>query len=268
MLIAQISDLHVRGDNTPANTFVPTNALLEACVAHLNTLDPRPDVVLATGDLVDLGRDVDYALLRDILAPLEMPIFLIPGNHDSREGLRRAFSDSAHLAAEPDWIQDAVEDWPVRLIALDTVDPGQPHGVLDAARLAWLDARLAVQPERPTVLFMHHPPFRTGIHHMDQINLIEGAAGLGAIVRRNPQVERVLCGHVHRPIQLRWHGTIASVAPSPAHQVMLDLRAVGPSVFKLEPPACQLHLWHADQGIVSHTSVIGDYPGPYPFHGG
>jgi 3',5'-cyclic AMP phosphodiesterase CpdA len=268
MLIAQISDLHVRGDNTPANTHVPTNALLEACVVHLNTLDPRPDVVLATGDLVDLGRDVDYALLREILAPLEMPIFLIPGNHDSREGLRRVFSDSAHLLAEPDWIQYTVEDWPVRLVALDTVDPGQPHGVLDAARLAWLDARLAEQPDRPTVLFMHHPPFRTGIYHMDQINLVEGAAGLGAIVRRNPQVERVLCGHVHRPIQLRWHGTIASVAPSPAHQVMLDLREEGPSVFKLEPPACQLHLWHEDQGIVSHVSMIGAYPGPYPFHGG
>jgi 3',5'-cyclic AMP phosphodiesterase CpdA len=268
MLIAQISDLHVRGDNTPANTFVPTNALLEACVAHLNTLDPRPDVVLATGDLVDLGRDVDYALLRDILAPLEMPIFLIPGNHDDRDGLRRAFSDSAHLVAEPDWIQYTVEGWPVRLIALDTVDPGQSHGVLDAARLAWLDARLAEQPDRPTVLFMHHPPFRTGIYHMDQINLIEGAEGLGAIVRRNPQVERVLCGHVHRPIQLRWHGTIASVAPSPAHQVMLDLRETGPSVFMLEPPACQLHLWHEDQGIVSHVSMIGAYPGPYPFHGG
>jgi 3',5'-cyclic AMP phosphodiesterase CpdA len=268
MLIAQISDMHVRGDRTPANGRVPTNDLLAACVRHLNALDPRPDVVLATGDLVDLGRDIDYALLREILAPLRMPIFLIPGNHDSREGLRRAFAGSAQLSAEPDWIQYVVEDWPVRLIALDTVEPGQPQGALDAARLAWLEARLAERPERPTVLFMHHPPFRTGIHHMDQINLVAGADALGALVRRNPQVERVLCGHVHRPIQLRWHGTIASVAPSPAHQVMLDLRAAGPSAFTLEPPACQLHLWQADQGIVSHTSVIGDYPGPYPFHDG
>jgi 3',5'-cyclic AMP phosphodiesterase CpdA len=268
MLIAQISDLHVRGDHTPANTHVPTNALLEACVAHLNALDPRPDVVLATGDLTDLGRDQDFALLREILAPLAMPVFMIPGNHDDRAGLRRAFPEASHLAAEPDWIQYTVEDWPVRLVALDTVDPGEPHGRLCAARLAWLDARLAEQPERPTVLFMHHPPFKTGIAHMDDINLIEGAEALGAIVRRNEQVERVLCGHVHRPIQLRWHGTIASVAPSPAHQVMLDLRSEGPAAFKLEPPACQLHLWRDDQGIVSHTSVIGDYPGPYLFHGG
>ena len=136
MLIAQISDLHVRGDNTPANTYVPTNALLEACVRHLNALDPRPDVVLATGDLVDLGRDVDYALLREILASLDIPVFLIPGNHDDREGLRRAFSDSAHLSAEPDWVQYTVEDWPVRLVALDTVDPGQSH--VGASPSSWL----------------------------------------------------------------------------------------------------------------------------------
>jgi 3',5'-cyclic AMP phosphodiesterase CpdA len=267
MLMAQISDMHVRGDRQPANGRVPTNDLLEACVAHLNALDPRPDLVLATGDLVDLGSDDDYGVLRELLAPLAMPIFPIPGNHDERGALRRAFR-GVPLGGEPDWIQYAVEDWPVRLIALDTLDPGQSHGVLDAARLAWLDARLAEQPRRPTVLFMHHPPFRTGIAHMDEINLIEGGDGLGAIVQRNPHVERVLCGHVHRPIQVRWHGTIASIAPSPAHQVMLDLRPGAPALFKLEPPACQLHLWHEGQGVVSHTSVIGDYPGPYRFHGG
>jgi 3',5'-cyclic AMP phosphodiesterase CpdA len=268
MLIAQISDMHIRGDRTPANGRVPTDALLEACVAHLNALDPRPDLVLATGDLVDLGRDLDYALLRDILAPLRMPVYPIPGNHDERGALRRAFADRAYLADEPDWIQYTVEDWPVRLIALDTLDPGQPHGVLDEPRLAWLAARLAEQPARPTVVFMHHPPFATGIQHMDRINLVQGADALGALVGRNPQIERVLCGHVHRPIQIRWHGTIASIAPSPAHQVMLDLRPGAPARFKLEPPACQLHLWQEAMGLVSHVSVIGDFAGPYRFHDG
>ncbi|HEX7006946.1 MAG TPA: phosphodiesterase [Alphaproteobacteria bacterium] len=268
MLIAQISDLHVRGDHSLANSRVPTNAALEACVAHLNALDPRPDVVLATGDLTDFGTDEDFAVLRALLAPLAMPVFMIPGNHDDRAALRRAFPEARHLAAEPDWIQYTIEDWPVRLIALDTVVPGQSHGALCAGRLAWLDARLAEQPERSTVIFMHHPPFKTGIAHMDDIKLVEGEEALGAIVRRNPQVERVLCGHVHRPIHVRWRGTIASIGPSPAHQVMLDLRPDGPAVFKLEPPACQLHLWRPDQGLISHLSVIGDYPGPFPFHGG
>ena len=74
MLIAQISDLHVRGDHTPASARVPTNTLLEACVRHLNALDPLPDVVLATGDLVDHGSDRDYQVLREILAPVAMPV--------------------------------------------------------------------------------------------------------------------------------------------------------------------------------------------------
>ena len=133
------------------------------------------------------------------------------------------------------------------------------------ARLAWLERTLAEGAGRPTVLVMHHPPFATGIAHMDAIGLLEGAAELGALVARHPEIERVLCGHVHRAIEARWHGTIASVAPSTAHQVRLDLSPKGASAFVMEPPGFQLHLWRDGLGIVSHTAAIGRFAGPYPF---
>ena len=113
---------------------------------------------------------------------------------------------------------------------------------------------------------MHHPPFATLIGHMDGMGL-EDPAALEDVIDRNPQVERVLCGHLHRPIQARFGGTIASTCPSPAHQVALDLTAEAPARFKMEPPAFQLHAWRADTGVVTHTAYIGEFPGPYPFQG-
>jgi 3',5'-cyclic AMP phosphodiesterase CpdA len=124
-----------------------------------------------------------------------------------------------------------------------------------------------VQPRRPTVVIMHHPPFTTGIGHMDKIGLAD-ASGLATVIGRHPQVERVLCGHIHRPIQVRFAGTIASTCPSPAHQVALDLDPAALSRFMMEPPGYQLHQWGAAMGVVSHTAFIGEFAGPYPFYEG
>jgi len=92
-----------------------------------------------------------------------------------------------------------------------------------------------------------------------------GAAALGRLVERHPRIERILCGHVHRPIQVRWRGTLASTAPSTAHQVVLDLRSGAAGTFAMEPPGYQLHTWSKDLGIVSHTATIGRFDGPYLF---
>jgi 3',5'-cyclic-AMP phosphodiesterase len=192
-----------------------------------------------------------------------MPVYLIPGNHDRREALREVFADAPYWP-KGERLSYVVEDYPVRLVALDTLLPGRTEGELGEEQLAWLAARLAEGPGKPTIVFMHHPPFPTAIGHMDAINCRDGAA-MAAVIARHPQVERVLCGHHHRPIQLRWAGTIASVAPSTAHQVTLDLTPGAPSSFHLEPPAFHLHCWVEGAGIVTHQAYIGAFPGPYPF---
>jgi 3',5'-cyclic-AMP phosphodiesterase len=264
MLIAQITDFHIKARGKIAYRVIDTAACLAAAVAAVAALDPGPDIVVATGDLTDFGRPEEYALLRELLAPLGRPVYLVPGNHDEREAMRQAFRVDGYLPASG-FLHYAIEDHPVRLVALDTVIPGQSGGELCEKRLQWLDRTLAEAPERPTVIIMHHPPFATGIAHMDRIGL-DGADRFAAILARNPQVERVLCGHLHRSIQARLGSrAIASTAPSTAHQVTLDLTPDGPPGFMLEPPGYQLHLWRPESGMVSHTAVIGRYAGPYPF---
>jgi 3',5'-cyclic-AMP phosphodiesterase len=257
MLIAQITDTHIKPDGDLAYRRVDTASALARAIDHMLHLETRPDVVLATGDLVDAGMEMEYARLRQLLAPLPMPVYLIPGNHDDRAAMRRVFADHAYLPREG-FMQYVVDEGPVRLIALDTLLPGSGGGLMDAERIAWLDARLAVAPTRPTVIFMHHPPFKTGIAYMDTIGL-EGADALAAVVRRYPNVERVVCGHLHRSIQSRWAGTVASTAPSTAHQLYLDVRQEATLGWTLEPPGYALHLWREDVGLVSHVATVGDF---------
>lgn len=260
MIIAQITDLHVVASNTLCQGQVDTNALLEKVVAHINQLEPVPDCVIATGDLTDHGTVEEYAVLRNVLRPLLPPLFVIPGNHDQRENLLSAFIEHAYLPPSgAPFIQYAIDDYPVRLIGLDTVTPGKPEGLFCAERLAWLENTLNADRHKPTLIFMHHPPFRTGLRKMDAYGLY-GGREMEAIVSKYPQVKRVTCGHVHRPIQLIWGGTLACSAPSTCHQIQLNLMETGMSDYIMEPPAVLLHRLDPHYGLTTHLSFISsDY---------
>ncbi|OJA93179.1 phosphodiesterase [Burkholderia ubonensis] len=266
MLLAQISDLHIKRPGQLAYQRVDTAAALARCIVRLNALEPRPDAVLITGDLVDFGRDDEYAQLRDLLAPLEIPYYLMVGNHDDRAALRRAFAD------RPEWqdgefVQYAFDVGAVRVLSLDSQVPGASAGDLCDARLAWLAAQLDAARDRPVIVALHHPPFASGIGHMDALRLAPAAAAkLDALLRGYPNVERVLCGHVHRTMFARFGGTIASAVPAPAHQVAFDLRDHAPSAFRLEPPAFAVHRHTPDAGVITHHVYVDEGDGPYPFY--
>jgi len=264
MLLCQISDLHVMAKRALAYGVVDTAECLERCVQRIVALDPVPDMVIATGDLVDSPDSGSYGLLREILSALPLPVYLMPGNHDERRELRAAFPEHRYLQRDAEFLHYAIDDYPVRVLALDTVVPGEPAGELCARRLDWLERRLA-ESDAPTVIALHHPPFFTGIGHMDQMGLADPRS-LERIVRRFPQVQRLICGHLHRPIQALFASTMVNVCPSTAHQVWLDLKPDGKARFVMEPAAFQMHLWAADT-LVTHTVYTQRYDGPYPFDG-
>jgi 3',5'-cyclic AMP phosphodiesterase CpdA len=261
MLIAHITDTHITPPGTLLMGIVDTASALERAVAALNRLDPSPDITVLTGDLVESGAPEEYAHLRTLLAPLRMPIFAIPGNHDAREPMREAFIGDGYLPRQG-FLDYVIEDYPLRIVALDTLIPGEGGGAVCSQRLRSLDRTLSGAQDRPTLVLMHHPPFVTGISRIDRLGL-DGRAAFAEIVRRHPQVERIACGHLHRPIESRFAGTVAGTAPSTAHQILLDLRPDARVSFAFEPPGYQLHYWREDAGLVTHTVSIGDWPGPY-----
>jgi len=269
MLIAQISDLHIKPPGMVAYQHVDTAAALARCIEELNRFAPRPDLVVISGDLVDTPLKDEYDHLIRLLAPLEIAYAAIPGNHDDRALMRAALPGQRY--AQPTGPLNSVHTvGNLDVVLLDSTVPGDDHGELDAATLTWLDATLGASAARPALLFLHHPPFATGIGHMDEINL-HNANDLAAILRQHQRARLVAAGHVHRATLTTFAGAAATLCPAPNHAVALDFDARLPAALKIEPPAFHLHAWFPDDGfgrIVTHSVPIGDFEGPYPFFDG
>jgi 3',5'-cyclic AMP phosphodiesterase CpdA len=262
-VIAQITDLHIKKPGVLAYGHVDTALALRRLVACLEAFQPRIDLVVVTGDLVDGGAPQEYAHLRQLLAPLQLPLIVCPGNHDDRDALRSAFHDQAFSTTHA--CNSLAEIEGLVILMLDTSTPGAPHGTLDSETVDWLATTLAQCRGRPVALFMHHPPFMTGIGHMDQ-QCLRSADVLERLVREHGNVRLVAAGHVHRAVFTGFAGTTASIAPAPNHAVALDLAGALPPVFMIEPPGFHLHAWLAGRGeLVTHQVSIGTFDGPHPF---
>jgi 3',5'-cyclic-AMP phosphodiesterase len=266
--IVQISDLHIKRQGQLAYGRVDTARALARCVAALNGFDPAPDFVVISGDLADTPTADEYQHLKQLLAPLKLPFVSVPGNHDARDMMRAAFPDQSYAAlAGP--LNQKLEVGDLDLLLLDTSVPGKPHGELDERSLRWLESVLAASDRRPALLFMHHPPFETGIWHMDRQNL-RNAEDLATIVRRHPRVKLLAAGHVHRATLTTFEGRPCTICPAPNHAVDLDLGHLREPSFKVEPPAFHLHIWLPGDGfgrVVTHQVPIGEFDGPHPFFG-
>jgi len=218
---------------------------LRRCVADINR--QRPDAVIFTGDTVQHGEPDEYAVLRDALTPLDAPLYIVPGNRDDAGNLRTAFCDLPHVAGTDRFLQYVIDDFPLRLVALDSTSRGERKGVYCRARQVWLDSVLCEQPRQPTCLFIHHPPFDVDDHYTGGYRRPEEAAALAEVVSRHPQVEALFCGHVHWSIERQWAGTEARIMPS----VAVDLRKGIDEEKARGKPIYMLHRWSRDNGLLS-----------------
>jgi len=255
MLIAQMSDPHITRPGEAGFHGGDAVAAVDRAVERILSLRPLPDVVLGTGDLAADGAPDEYAALRARLDRLPMPVYLVPGNHDRREWLRQAFADYGYWPADGELLHYTVEDRPLRLVALDTVVPDRPGGLMCPARLDWLDGTLAEAPHRPTLVFMHHPPAKLGLGAMDSM-WCEGGDAMAEVVRRHRQVIRIVCGHVHRPAILGWAGTVLCVAPSVTAQLELAWTDGAPSWSRTDPGAFLVHHWVPERGLATHVVTV------------
>ncbi len=233
ILIAQITDLHIKPPGELAYGKVDTAEALRKLVNALNRLRPAPDLVVVTGDLVDGGSPEEYQHLLLLLEGLKHPLAVTAGNHDDRRRAREAFPNQPFADGEA--LNQIRSLGPIDVVLLDSSVPGLPHGCLEPTTLNWLErALIRMGPSRPALLFLHHPPFATGIWHMDRQPLTNPEP-LAAIIARHPQVRLVAAGHVHRAVTTRFAGTVASICPAPNHAVALDLNQAMEPSFMIEP---------------------------------
>jgi 3',5'-cyclic AMP phosphodiesterase CpdA len=263
VLIAQISDTHVTDPGELLAGRIDSSAQLARMVAQIRSLETRPDCLLASGDLTDRGTVQAYSELRRLLAPLALPIYAIPGNHDRREPMRDAFADCAWMPRQRgSRLCYQIALGALTLIALDTLVDGEDYGMLGAGQLDWLQSRLDATSGLPTIVMLHHPPVNSGLAVMDAMKL-KDAAALGDLVSHYSHVERIVCGHLHRAMHARWRGTVVSVPSSPVEQLRLAFDPHAPLATLREPPGFLLHYWDAQDGLISHHVPVGDFPGPF-----
>ncbi len=268
MLIAQISDTHICAAGKKAYSVAHTDALLLRCIEHIKQLNPPPDLVLVSGDISYSDQPEEYRRAARLLDRLNMPYYVIPGNHDSRENLLAGFKHNHCPLTDEDrktgFINYTIDDYPLRLIALDSTRPGHPGGEFCPARADWLEHQLSLATGQPTIIFTHHPPLKLGVLETDRDGF-SGADRLGAIVARFPNIKRLFCGHTHLPTFSEWNGAIVSTCPSTGLQLLLDLTQQQPSQFYLDDPAYQLHHCTPEGNCVSHTVSVKPQDGPYSF---
>jgi 3',5'-cyclic AMP phosphodiesterase CpdA len=253
MLVAQITDVHLGFEQ--GNPDELNRRRLDATLAALAALDPRPDLLLATGDIADAGDDpVAYAAFVEATSGLPFPVFPALGNHDGRSAFAAAFPE---LPRPDGFCQYEIDRGPLRILVLDTLEEGRHGGAFCETRAAWLEARLAEAPERPTLIVVHHPPVDSGLSWMGENPDSAWMARLEAAVASHDNVVAAIAGHLHRPLVTRWAGTVLAVCPSTAPQVALDLgemdseRPDGRPMIVADPPVFGLHLWDGRR-LVSH----------------
>ena len=263
--VIQISDPHIVPDGYLAYSKVDTAKALARVVASINEKLPQigpVDMAIVTGDLTDFGTPGEYERFKQIMAPLAIPYCAVPGNHDARAAMRDAFADQGWMT------DDGAIHWVVELadfvvIGLDTLVEGAAHGALSEASLDFLGAQLSRLPDKPFLVGLHHPPFRTGINEMD-LNNLRDADPLRQALDRHPAEVRLVCGHVHRNTVFKFGNIPCQIAPGTSHAVTLEQRLGQMHSLTVEPGAFLLHEWRG--GFVSHHIYSGRFDGPYEFY--
>ncbi len=250
MIIAQISDTHVFRDAPDADLRASD---LERTIADINALKPAPDVLIHTGDMAHGGRREDYALAASLLRKSHAPLYVAPGNRDDKENLRHAFSPWACRASGGEFLDYAIEDFPLRLIAIDTVSRGTNKGDFSEEHARRLIELIDAETTKPIVAFMHHPPYIVTVGP-DPLNFVtpEAMARLQRTLQHSGRVIAVFCGHVHRSTGGRIGAIPVVVMPCTA----TSLRKGDYPPQMRDRPVYHLHRIDAANGLCTQARIV------------
>lgn len=248
MLLVQLTDTHIETPGKLLYGKVDTARHLQESVQEINAMQPQPDLVMVTGDLVEVPNEASYDHFARLIEPLQAPVYLLPGNHDDPQVMLEMFGDTPMFPAVHATIQYAIDDFPVRILALNSHFQGSELPDFGAHRLHWLQQTLA-DADQPTLLAIHHPPMKTGIGFIDMVGAT-WYAGITRLVQQHPQVQLVICGHGHSDLVGRIGTVPVYMAGSTAHQLIAArVRDQAPAFDDRRAPPV-LHHWLGD-GFVS-----------------
>ena len=255
-LLVQLTDTHIEAPGTLLYETLDTARHLRESVKEVNSMQPQPDLVMITGDLVEHPGEDSYGNFASLIKPLRAPVYLLPGNHDDPQVMLEMFGDTPMFPATHATLQYVIEEFPVRILALNSHYQGSELPDFGAHRLQWLEQTLA-ESKRPTLIAIHHPPMKTGIGFIDMVGP-HWFAGIRDQVMRNPQVQLVICGHGHTDLVGRIGRVPVYMAGSTAHQLIADRGQDQAPAFDARRAPPVLHHWLGDS-FVSGSDAWPDW---------
>jgi 3',5'-cyclic-AMP phosphodiesterase len=256
-LIVHISDTHLLAGNPLLGGAYDTAAGLARTLAAVERLGVRPDAIVFTGDLTDLGEPDAYRALKAAVEPvadrLGAPVVWVAGNHDERPALHEALLGQ-DATERP--VTSVTDLGGLRLVALDTTVPGWHHGDLDDAQLAWLSDVLAEPAPLGTILAMHHPPLPSHLPLFDILELRDQPRL--ARVLAGTDVRAVLAGHLHYSTSGTFAGIPVSVSAATCYTMNLARPAVEVNGMDAGQSFQLVHVW--DDTITHSVVPVVDAP--------
>lgn len=247
--IVQITDCHLFADKDSGLYGLNSFHCLTEIVDHVRQ---RPvDLVLATGDLVHDETPEGYQVLRDALAALECPVYVLAGNHDAPELIHEMLNGDGFSSAK----SVCFERW--QIVLLDSHVPGAVGGRLSDSELRYLTQALAAHEDKHALICVHHQPVPVGSAWLDGLGLHNGAQ-LMERIGASPHVKAVVWGHVHQVYDAAWAGVRLLATPSTCIQFKPDC-----DDFALDPlpPGYRTLRLHADGRIDTQVHRLATLPG-------
>ncbi|OAZ39408.1 phosphodiesterase [Microbacterium arborescens] len=255
-VLLHLSDTHLRAAGSQLFDRVDAAAHLRRALDAIEAAALRPDGIVFTGDLVDLGERGAYAELRDLVEPfaerLETRVFWVMGNHDDRAGFRETLWRESGTAEAADRV-DEIDG--LRLITLDTSVPGAHHGEVRPAQLAWLREVLSTPAPLGSILAMHHPPVPSVLPLAASVELRDQRS-LAAVLAGS-DVRAIIAGHLHYSTFATFAGIPVSVASSTCYAQDLTVPVGGT---RPQDGAQSFNFVHVYDDTVVHSVVPIDAP--------
>ncbi len=263
--LLHISDTHILPNGylvaKRLNTRKQLDTLVKYLIEHAPEYGPI-DALILSGDVSDDGSLESYSCFKEIILALNVPVYVVPGNHDLRENMRKSFLDEGYIPKEGrlNWHRNIGD---IQLIGLDSLKEGFGEGELDSDTLFFLRTTLDRIDNAPVILMLHHPPFKSGIKFMDKIGLKTGLDEFKNIVKTYPGSMRIVCGHIHSIMVSTVENKTAISAPSPVSSFLFNVQMMHQLALWILGEGCFIHRW--EEGFQSIRLSNSFSNGPFPF---
>jgi len=256
--IVHLSDTHfVAGGAGLYGGSVDSETHLRQLFSELDASGARPEAIIITGDLADVGDPIAYQELRAIVEPAALrygaQVIWVMGNHDERGAFREVLLGQNPSTAPVDrvhWVGG------LRVIALDSTVPGHHYGEVTGAQLDWLAEELASPAPHGTILAMHHPPIPSVLDLAVLVELRD-QDGLAEVLHGS-DVRSIIAGHLHYSTNSTFAGIPVSVASATCYTQDLTVPVGGT---RARDSAQTFNLIHVYEHSVLHSVVpLGQEP--------